>query len=404
MNQHVSGLPIERGITLPFEPAEMAARLARTRERMAARDIDVLVVQTPASMNYLTGYDAWSFYEPQAVLLGPTDEQPIWVGRPQDANSARATTQLDEDHILTYPEEWIEYPEHHPAERFVEVLRERGWDRGRIGIEGDGYCSSPRVCWELEKGLPHSEVVDADGLVNWIRSVKSETEVHCMREAAEIAGRAMEVAREAIRPGVRECDAAAEIVRAQVRGTGQFGGAYPAIFPILLVGERSSSSHSAWSDAPIEGGNPVAVELAGCRRRYHAALCRTFFLGQPPDGYRHLVEIVGEAYQAALEAVRPGALCEEVEAAWRQVLNRHGMRKDSRLGYTIGLGYPPNWGERTASFRPGDTTRLEPNMTFHLLGGLWLQPWGYEVSETIRVTEQGVETLTSFERGLLVRS
>ncbi|MFZ0216041.1 MAG: Xaa-Pro peptidase family protein [Candidatus Dormiibacterota bacterium] len=387
-----------------FDAEEMEGRLARVRARMEAQDIDALVLQSPASMNYLTGYDAWSFYEPQAVLLDRSAEQPIWLGRPQDANSARLTTRLDEDHVLTYPEEWIEYPDHHPSERFVEVLQERGWDRGRIGIEGDAYYTTPRVWWELQRGLARAEVVDADTLVSWVRSVKSDAEIECMRVAAQIATGAVEIAQEAIRPGVRECDAVAEIVRAQIRGTAEFGGEYPAIFPIVLAGRKSSSSHSSWSDAPFETGNPVVLELAGCRHRYHAALCRTFFLGTPPDGYRRLAEIVGEAHQAAFDAVRPGALCEDVEAAWREVLTRHGMTKESRLGYTIGLAYPPNWGERTASIRPGDLTKLEPNMTFHLLGGLWLDPWGYEVSETIRVTEVGVESLTNFQRGLLVQS
>ncbi|MGH7919251.1 MAG: M24 family metallopeptidase [Candidatus Dormibacteraceae bacterium] len=387
-----------------FDAEEMAGRLARVRARMQAEGIDVLLLQNPASMNYLTGYDAWSFYEPQAVLLDAAGEPPIWIGRPQDANSARLTTRLGDGDILTYPEQWIEYPEHHPAERFVEVLKERGWDRGRIGVEGDAYCSTPRVWWELQRTLEGAEIVDADLLVSWVRSVKSDAEIECMREAAEIAGRATQVARETIRPGIREGDVVAEVVRAQILGTPEYGGAYPAIYPILLTGRKSSSSHTAWSDARLEAGNPVVLELAGCRSRYHAALCRTFFLGTPPDGYRRLTEIVGEAYRAAFDAIRPGVRCEDVEAAWREVLTRHGMTKESRLGYTIGLGYPPNWGERTASLRAGDRTPLLPNMTFHLLGGLWLDPWGYEVSETIRVTEQGVEALTSFERGLLVRA
>lgn len=385
----------------PFDVDEMAGRLTRVRTRMDEAGLDLLVIQNPASMNYLTGYDAWSYYEPQAVLL-PRDGSPLWVGRPQDANSARMTTWLEEEAILTYPEAWIEHSERHGGQRLAEVIREHGWDHGRIGVEGDDYGSTPRVWWELAQALGDAEIVDDRRLIAWVRSVKSDAEIGRMREAARIAACAMEVAQESIVAGARECDVAAEIVRAQLRGANGTGGAYPAIFPILLPGRKSSSAHSAWSDAPLQPGVPVVLELAGCVERYHAAQCRTFFLGTPPDGYRRLAEIVGEAYQAAFDAVRPGIRCEDVEAAWRRVLDRHGMRKDSRLGYTIGLGYPPNWGERTASLRPGDTTVLQPNMTFHLLGGLWLDPWGYEVSETIRVTENGVESLTNFPRELTI--
>jgi ectoine hydrolase len=389
---------------MPFAATEYDQRVARVQARMATEGLDALVVTNPAHMNYLTGYDAWSFYQPQGVIVERTSSMPLWIGRPQDSNSARLTTRLDEEHILTYPEEWIELPAHHPAERFASCLAERGWGRGRIGIEADSYFTSPRFFLELRRRLPEAELADADRLVAWVRAVKSAAEIQYMRAAARIAEAAMTVALETIRPGVRECDAAAEIVRAQLRGTPEFGGDYPALFPLLLVGPRSSASHSAWTDAPFGDGQPVALELSGCRRRYTAALCRTMYLGAPTSDYRRLADVVGAAHAAALGAVRPGRTCEEVEAAWREALRGTGFEKESRLGYTIGLSYPPNWGERTASFRPGDTTVLEPNMTFHLLGGIWLGSFGYELSETIRVSEDGVESLTGFERRLFVRA
>lgn len=387
-----------------FPPAEYARRIALVQARMAGRGIDVLLATTPASMNWLTGYDAWSFYQPQAVVVEHGSPQPLWIGRPQDANSARLTTWLDEDHILVYPEQLVELEGRHPSERFAEVLGERGWGRGRIGMELDGYHTSPRIHLVLRERLPEAEIVDADSLVSWARAVKSDLEIQSMREAARIAERAMTVALEVVRPGVRECDAAAEIVRAQIRGTETFGGDYPALFPLLLAGKKSSASHSAWSDAPFPEGVPVALELSGCRRRYTAALCRTMYLGPPPDDYQRLADVVAEGHAAALAAVRAGTTCEAVEAAWRRALKGTGFAKESRLGYTIGLGYPPNWGERTASFRPGDTTVLEPDMTFHLLGGIWLADGGYELSETIRVTADGVESLTRFDRRLFTMS
>lgn len=370
---------------------------------MDAAGLDVLVVTNAANMNYLTGYDAWSFYEPQGVIVERGSDQPLWLGRPQDANSARLTTRLDEEHILTYPEAWVELPGRHPAQRFAESLVERGWERARIGLELDSYYTSPRFYLELCRCLPEARIVDADLLVSWVRAVKSEPELASMRQAARIAERAMAVALEVIEPGVRECDAAAEIVRAQIRGTDEFGGDYPAIFPFLLVGPRSSAAHSSWSDQPFQAGQPVALEISGRRHGYTSALCRTLHLGAPPDEYRRLADVVGAAHAEALAAVRPGRTCEDVEAAWRRVLRGTGFEKESRLGYTIGLSYPPNWGERTASLRPGDTTPLEPDMTFHLLGGLWLDDSGYELSETIRVTEDGVEALTSFDRRLFVK-
>jgi len=85
------------------------------------------------------------------------------------------------------------------------------------------------------------------------------------------------------------------------------------------------------------------------------------------------------------------------------VIARHGMEKRSRIGYSVGLGYPPDWGEHTMSLRPGDVTPLEPNMTFHMILGMWMDDWGFELSETFRVTDAGAECLCSVPRGLTVK-
>jgi Xaa-Pro dipeptidase len=77
--------------------------------------------------------------------------------------------------------------------------------------------------------------------------------------------------------------------------------------------------------------------------------------------------------------------------------------KESRLAYSFGLNYPPDWGEQTASMRPGDKTELKPNMTFHVIPGIWLEEMGFEVSQAIRVTERGCEGVYSFPRELTVK-
>ena len=85
------------------------------------------------------------------------------------------------------------------------------------------------------------------------------------------------------------------------------------------------------------------------------------------------------------------------------MIARAGYEKRSRIGYSIGLNYPPDWAEQTASMRPGDTTVLEPNMCFHLMLGMWMEDWGYELSETIRITEAEPELLTEFPQQLFVK-
>jgi ectoine hydrolase len=92
-----------------------------------------------------------------------------------------------------------------------------------------------------------------------------------------------------------------------------------------------------------------------------------------------------------------------VHAAWTRTIERHGLYKDSRCGYAIGLNYPPDWGERTISLRSTDETILEPNMTIHFMPGIWLDDWGIAISEPIRITETGVEAFCDFPRQLFLK-
>jgi Xaa-Pro aminopeptidase len=366
--------------------------------------VDLLVVSAPDNINYLSGYDAWSFYVPQVLLVPAGDEGPVWIGRSMDASSARLTTYLPDADVLSYADDYVENPARHAMEHVALVIGERGWDRGRIGYEGDAYFFAARWLQVLERRLPDARLVDAYLLVNWVRTVKSPAEIEVMRQAARIVEHAMRVAVDAVEVGRRQCDAAARISAAQIEGTPAFGGDSPANPPSILSGENSATPHAAWSDAGFQPDTATCLELSGCRHRYHAAMARTVYLGRPERKMLDVARATAEGLEAALAAVRPGVPCEDVDAVWRATIARYGLEKPSRIGYSIGLNYPPNWADHTASLRPGDRTVLQPNMTFHLMLGMWLEGWGFEMSETFRVTETGAESLTRFPRELFVKA
>lgn len=127
-------------------------------------------------------------------------------------------------------------------------------------------------------------------------------------------------------------------------------------------------------------------------------------LGKTPARVADTAKAVIEGMDAVLDAVRPGTTAEAVEAAWRKVIQRYGLKKESRIGYSIGVAYPPDWGEHTISLRPGDKTALQPGNVLHSILGMWMDGWGIEISETILVTETGHETLTKFPRDIHVKS
>jgi len=117
---------------------------------------------------------------------------------------------------------------------------------------------------------------------------------------------------------------------------------------------------------------------------------------------KRLADAIVGGGDRALEEMRPGVTCEEVEAIWQAILKKHGYEKNSRVGYSIGLNYPPDWGERTASLRPGDKTVLQAGMCFHFQSGVWLDDFGAAISEPVVVTEAGGERLSDVARELIV--
>jgi Xaa-Pro aminopeptidase len=221
-----------------------------------------------------------------------------------------------------------------------------------------------------------------------------------MEEAGEIAERAMEAVFDAIEPGVRQCDAMTNVYKWVIGGTEKFGGAFTCKPPNVGTGKWAAAPHLTWTEEPHRVGEMTNMELGGCRHRYHTPLCRSIFLGEPPERMQKTAAIVVEALTAALDAVKAGITCEEMEAAWRKVTTKYGLEKESRLGYPVGIGYPPTWGELTASIRPGDKTVMAPNMTFHCPAGIWAEDWGVVISETFRVTETGAQTFSKFPRRL----
>jgi Xaa-Pro aminopeptidase len=386
-----------------FSPDEYAHRIQETQRRMRDRALDLLFVADPANLNYLTGYDCWSFYSPQ-ILVTPSTGDPLFYVREVDRTGAVLTSNLREDQVAAYPERYVQQRDVHPMDWVSEDMRERDLDFGTIAVEMESSAHTVRSHQALVAGLPGARIVDAENLVNWVRLVKSDAEVAKMRIAGQIATRVMATAVEMIAPGVRQCDLVAEVFRTGIRGLDDAGGDYPAIVPLLPTGEATGVPHVTWSDKPFVHGEATAIELAGCHQRYHCPLARTVFLGDPPKLLSRTAKVVEEGMEAALATVRPGVRADEVDAAWREVIARNGISKSGRIAYPVGLAYPPDWGERTISFRPGDTNELQPNMTFHMILGIWRDDWGHELSETFVVTESGAECLAEFPRDMVVKA
>jgi ectoine hydrolase len=386
-----------------FTVSEYKERLNQTKQKMIEEGIEVLLVVNPSNMNYLSGYNAWSFYVHQMLIVMVDEEQPIWIGREMDANSAKVTTWMDEDHIISYADKYVQADILHPMDFIAEILSEIGQANRVIGVEMETHFFSALSYLKLVKNLPNATFKDAGQLVNWVRVIKSPKEIDYMKRAAKIVELAMQRAYDTIDVGVRECDAAANIYHTQISGTAEFGGDYPAIVPMMPSGEKTSSPHITWSDERYKYGDPVIIEIAGCYKRYHCPMARTMVVGQPHQRLLDTAKAIREGLNETLHAIKPGLTAEEVEQIWQNSIRRKGLYKSSRLGYSIGLSYPPDWGEHTISIRKGDKTVIKPNMTFHLIPGIWFDDYGVEISESIRITENGCERLADFPQEVFAK-
>ncbi|HCQ66018.1 MAG TPA: ectoine hydrolase DoeA [Rhodobacteraceae bacterium] len=387
----------------PFSTAEYDRRIALTRAAMEAAGVEVLFVTDPSNQAWLTGYDGWSFYVHQGVILR-LEGDPVWWGRHMDMMGARRTCWMAEGNLVGYADHFVQSTERHPMQDLARRLAALGVETARIGVEMENYYYSAKAHAVLTEELPGATFVDATALVNWQRLVKSEAEIGFIRKAARITEHVIETAIDRAAPGVRKNDLVADITHAGLTGVDDLWGDYPAIVPLTPSGLDATAAHLTWNGDPMRAGEATFFELSGCYRRYHAPLCRTVYLGTPPQEMLDAEQAQLEGIAAGLEAARAGNRACDIANALIGVLEKHGIHREGRCGYPIGLSYPPDWGERTASIRAEDTTVLRPGMTFHFMPALWMDTWGLETTEAILITEDGpAETLCYVERKLFVK-
>ena len=384
-----------------FSEQEYAGRLAAVRREMAGRGLDLCLISTPENIFYLTGLGHWGYFAAH-VLMVPAEGEMTLVTRAMErvtiANQVRNAR----------------FAGHSDSETAADVaVREIGeWRQGlagrdsalRIGVESWSSGLSYGLAQAIIAGVPGAEWADITGLVDGLRLVKSAAEQEHVRAAARVADAAMEAAIEAIHVGATEQEVAAECHRAMFEA----GGTYPGFGPFIRPASRLGEEHTSWGDGTYGDGDTVFLEVAGCVHRYNAPMGRLVFLGQAPDSARDMARICHDAFDAALEALRPGALARDVYAAWQGVVDGAGLAHYRRhhCGYNVGIGMPPSWtgGNTVVGLRSDSDLAIRPGMTFHVMS--WLMGTGrgdYFVSNTVLLGESGAEVLTRTPSEIVVR-
>ncbi|MEQ8274950.1 MAG: M24 family metallopeptidase [Deltaproteobacteria bacterium] len=376
---------------LVFTIDEYRRRLGRVRERMAKAELDALLVTGPENITYLTSYQTTGYYYMQALVI-PLEDEPFMVTRLLENTSVTTRTWIEHSFPYTDTEDAMG--------KLVVTMKERNLGTKRIGYDRNGYFLRAFEQDALHDGLPDATLVDTSGLVEAERVIKSDEEIALLRRVARVTEVAMQAGVDAVAAGVTENHIAAEIHHAMFEA----GGEYPSCSPFVCSGPRGGIGHATWEGRTVNAQEYVFLELAGCIQRYHTAMMRTCYVGEVTDNARQAAALVARAVEASIGAMKPGVSAQEVDRINREILadNPFGATQTTRSGYSIGIAYAPDWGEGGILSLKGDEPRLlEPNMVFHLIP--WVQIPGEAsigLSETVRVTEDGCESLFDFERVL----
>jgi Xaa-Pro dipeptidase len=373
-----------------FPQEEFAARREKLGAAMAATGLDGLVVSTPENIFYLTGLDHQGFFALHLLVVTAAGEMTL-VARAMERITVE--DQVSGVRFVGYADNEV------AAEVAAAALREHGLASARIGVEKHSLFFPPRAYEALLAGIPETIWLDASGLIDELRMIKSAREIGYTRQAAAVTDAMLQAAIDAVRPGVNEREVAAEVHRAMILAGGDPPGFGPFIRPTPRLGEE----HTTWHDRQLVAGEALLLELSGCVNRYHAPAGRFLFIGRRSPGSREIEQVCLEAFDRVTAAIRPDVRAADVYRAWQSRVDAAGLSHYRRhhCGYLVGLGFPPSWtgGSMVVGLRHDSDLVLRPGMVFHLLS--WLMGTGrgdYFVSNTALLTDDGCEVLTKTPR------
>ena len=380
---------------LGFSLDEYARRYRLVLELMRARGIDVLLVRSPENITYVSGYETPGYYKYHCLIVAPGIE-PVFVLRRFEELNVPEYSWLSR-HVPV--DDW-----EHPPSVTARALKDLKLDgKLTVGVEKQGWFYTVDEHETLTSELPNATFTDATDILWEARMRKSGEEIAMMQRSAAILDKAMLHGIDIAARGVPDDYVNAEVNRVLFEN----GGEYMGLPPFILSGERTCLPHQTARSEIIGEPDLIYFEVSCSKWRYAVALMRTIFVGEPPERRRQVAEAVIGAVDAAIDAIRPGVTCEAVDQAARSVVEAAGFGEywRHRLGYSIGVNYPPDWGEgEIISLRKGETRVLETGMTFHMVPlCLVYREFGIGFSETIRVTETGCERFSALPREIIVK-
>jgi Xaa-Pro dipeptidase len=362
-----------------FETSEFTRRLYAVQAEMNRQDLSVLAVFSPEQIYYLSGYQTSGYFAYQALVI-PQAGDPILSVRYIEKGNIPEYSWLPDGDYWKDNEDYIA--------KTAAIVRSLCSETARVGYERDAWFLKATELERFQNLVGRDRLIDAGRIVDEVRLIKSSAEIAYIRKAAEIAEIEVRAAIDAIDVGVTEADLAAAVHFAGISA----GCEYTGLPHHIQSGHRREVGHANWSRKRIERGEIIRLEIYGCVERYHATVVRPVFMGEPTDDAKRIRDLIITAQDNALSALKPGASSRTIDALVRGPIRTVRPDYYNRTGYSTGIGFPPKTAEwETREFNEYCDWEVKAGMTFHMLTAAL----GIGFSETVVVTENGAERLTS---------
>jgi len=377
---------------------EFATRRKLVREKVAEQNVEALCLFTPTQVFYLSGF-----------CFIPTERPVGLIYHVEKDTSTLFIPFLEGDHaegryvddVRTYSE----YPgETHPMEQFAELVSELGLKGKRIGVDSDGYGGGWGYVGPKLSSLVDAQIIPARDIITKAMWVKSSEEIELIRESVRWGNLAHALLQEYTAPGLVETDicmrASHEASMAVIKALGPgyrltSRGSLPAQAMFRgQIGAQSALPHALPSNARIHVGDVLVTTASSEVGGYGSELERTMIVGEPTSKHRKYFRLMREAQGLALATIKPGIECAEVDKTVTQFFVENGIKHYWRhhTGHSLGFG-----SHESPFLDTGDHTVIEPGMVFSVEPGIFIPGFaGFRFSDTILVTENGIEKLTYY--------
>lgn len=371
-------------------------RFQRVLQSAREQGVDALVVLAPANTYYVSGFRAITYSRPVVALMW--DEPVLIIPELEEAHARERSVIRN---IRTYSDMALgglsgRSTFHLAMDLTVEVMRDLGLRGRRVGFEPTSFTVEGHAYLSEAWGKP---LVPVKGVVERFRTIKDEDELRLIRIGCELAEYGMRVEVDASVPGATEIEIMARGNAAMLELAGR---RYPDLHITSgsrpVSGEKSVLPHSIPSGRRLEARD-IAIHGTGCIvEGYYSEDERTIFVGAPTPEQEKLFDIMVRAQQAAVDGIRPGVKCKEIDRAARSVIDDagYGPQFTHRTGHGIGIDI-----HEAPYFSASDETVLQPGMVMSVEPGIYVDGvGGFRHSDTIIVTKDGRDVLTKFPKNL----